>query len=160
MNIEAVVSDGDHSIRSSVHDWFSQAVHQQCAFHVLAHAFRKINGRRLIQTTYGKQLWDVIRKIVLGYQDEKKARAYFSRIRRKYSKYPKAWGVIERGLPGVYQFTKRRDMSIPRTSNQIENFMGVLEQRLKLLRSSKNPTSLAKIISAYIKIKYRSPTNT
>lgn len=158
IKVEAVVSDNDRSIRSSVHDWFPQAVQQKCAFHVLKKAFCALNGRRLIQTAYGKRFWAIIRKIVLEYEEETKARAYLLKIKRKYPDYPKVWKVVERNLEDVYQFEKRRDLPIPRTSNQIENFMGVLEQRLKTFRSAKNPASLAKIISAFIKIKYKTPT--
>ncbi len=153
MSIEAVVSDADHSIKASVIDWCALAVHQKCAFHVLKYAFTKLNGRRLIQTEYGKRLWSVIRKIVLEYDDQKKARAYFLKIKKKYPEYPNVWKIIDRNLSGVYQFTKRRDLPIPRTSNQIENFMGRIEQRLKTFRTAKNPTALVKIITAFIKLK-------
>ena len=159
MNIQAVVSDNDQSIKSSVNDWFPNAVQQKCAFHVLQKTFLKLNGRRLIQTQYGKRLWQIIRKITLEYDDGKKARAYFLKIKKKYPDHFKAWNIIDRNLASIYQFTKRRDLPIPRTSNQIENFMGVIEQRLKTFRSSKNPNSLIKILSAFIKIKYKLPTN-
>jgi transposase-like protein len=156
--IEAVVSDNDQSIRASVADWYPSAVQQKCAFHVLKKAFGKLNGRRLIQTAYGRRLWDIIRKIVLGYDDVRKARAYFQKIQKKYPQYQKTWNVIERNLDTVYQFTLRSDLPIPRTSNQIENFMGVIEQRLKTFRSSKNANALIKIITAFIRIKYKIPT--
>lgn len=158
LNIEAVVSDADQSIKSSLHEYFPNCIHQKCAFHLLAKAFRKLNGRRLIQTEYGKKLWKIIRKIVLEYEEEKKARKYFFKIKTKYPQYPLVWKIIERNINGVYQFTKRKDLSIPRTSNQIENFMGRIEQRLKVFRTSKNATSLIRIIVQLIKFKYKSPT--
>ena len=157
--IEATVSDNDQSIRCSIDDWFPSAVQQKCAFHVLKKAFMKLSGRRLIQTEYGRKLWKAIRKIVLEYDDEKKARAYFLKAAKKYPRHAGAWRVIERNLESVYRFTERRDLRIPRTSNRIENFMGVLEQRLKSFRSSKCPKSLLNILSQFIKIKYKSPTN-
>lgn len=156
--IEAVVSDADQSIRSSVKEYYPACIHQKCAFHLLAKAFRKLNGRKLIQSEFGKRLWNVIRKMVLEYDDLRKAQKYLSRIRNIYTQYPLVWKLIERNLGGVYEFTKRRALDIPRTSNKIENFMGRLEQRLKTFRTSKNPTSLIRIVTQLIKYKYKSPT--
>jgi transposase-like protein len=159
MNIEAIVSDSYGGIKTSVVDWYPKAVHQQCAAHILMHAFRWMKGRRLIRTTYGRKLWKVITKIVLGYSDERKARSYLLRNKKKHPLHTKTWKILERNLNGIYQFTKRPDLPIPRTSNQIENFMGQLEQRLKTFRSNKSPQSLAKIVTALIRIKYKRPTN-
>lgn len=157
-SIEAVVSDADQSIRASVLEHCPQATHQRCAFHVLKKAFLKLNGRRLIQTERGRKLWKIIRKIVLEYDDLKKARKYFLTIKARYPEHTKVWKIIERNLPSVYEFTKRRDLAIPRTSNRIENFMGRIEQRLKLFRTAKNPTSLIRIVAELVKLKYKSPT--
>lgn len=157
-SIEAVVSDADQSIRSSVIEHYPSAVHQRCAFHVLKKTFTKLNGRRLIQTHHGRKLWKIIRKIVLEYDDPKKARKYFLKVRKRYPQHQKAWGIIERNLPSVYEFAKRDDLPIPHTSNRIENFMGRIEQRLKLFRTAKNATSLVRIIAEIIKFKYKKPT--
>jgi len=157
-NIEAFVSDADQSIKNSILEHYPEATHQRCAFHVLKKAFLKLNGRRLIQTEKGRRLWQIIRKIVLEYDDLKKARAYFLKTERRYSQYPKVWRVIENNLHLVYEFTRRKDLPIPRTSNQIENFMGRIEQRLKLFRTAKNATSLIRIVTHLIKLKYKSPT--
>jgi transposase-like protein len=158
LKIEAVVSDGATAIKASVTDWYSKAIHQKCAFHVLMHAFRQINGRRVIKTEYGQKIWKMIRRIALEYSKEWKAKSYLEKMKKKHPDYHKTWKVLERNLSDLYQFTKRPDLAIPRTSNQIENFMGVLEQRLKTARSFKSPDSLIKIISAFIKFKYKSPT--
>jgi transposase-like protein len=158
LNIEAVISDGAPSIKSSITEWYPEAIQQKCAFHILMHAFRQINGRRVIKTEYGRKVWKMIRKIALEYREEWRAKTYLHRMKKKYPDYQKTWRILERNLPDLYQFTKRPDLPIPRTSNQIENFMGVLEQRLKTSRSFKNPDSLIKIISAFIKLKYKSPT--
>ena len=156
--IEAVVSDADQSIKASIQEYYPHAIHQRCAFHVLKKAFLKFNGRRLIQTEYGRKLWKIVRKIVLEYEDLGRAKKYFSRVRTKYPQYSKVWNIIERNLATVYEFTRRRDLPIPRTSNQIENFMGRIEQRLKLFRTAKNASSLIRIITHLIKLKYKTPT--
>jgi len=157
-NVKAIVSDADQSIKASVRQYYLNAVHQKCAFHLLARVFRKINGRRLINTQYGRKIWGVIRKIVLEYDDEQKARKYFFKVKKKYSQYPKAWKTLERNLNGVYQFTENLSLNIPRTSNRIENFMGRIEQRLKTMRTSKNPAALIRIIVEFIRFKYKLPT--
>lgn len=159
MKIEAIVSDSFRPLEVSILRWYPEAVHQRCAAHILMHAFRKIKGRSLMRTIYGRRLWSVITKIVLGYGDEKKARAYLLRNKRKHPTHHKTWKILDENLTNIYQFPKRPDLPIPRTSNQIENFMGVLEQRLKTFRSIKSPESLSKILTAYIRIKYKRPTN-
>ncbi len=154
-----VVSDSFNPLHISIERWYPHAVHQRCAAHILMHAFRKIKGRSLIRSEYGRKLWSVIKKIVLEYDDEKKARAYLLRNKKRYPNLNKTWKILEENLSNIYEFSKRPDLPIPRTSNLIENFMGVLEQRLKTFRSIKSPQSLAKILTAYIRIKYKRPTN-
>lgn len=158
MNIEATVSDNDQSIRSSINDWYPKAVQQKCAFHVLKKAFLKLDGRRLIQTEYGRKIWGIIRHTALEYEDFVKAKAYLLKMKKKYPIHEKAWKVLEQNLKSIYQFELRRDLEIPRTSNKIENFMGVIEQRVKTFRSFKNADSLIKIVSAFIRIKYKTST--
>jgi transposase-like protein len=158
LNIEAVISDNDQSIRSSINDWYPNAVQQKCAFHVLKKAFLKLNGRRMIQTQYGKKIWAIMRRIALEFDSYSKARAYLLRMKIKYPPHQTAWNVLERNLETIYQFEKRSDLNIPRTSNKIENFMGVIEQRMKTFRSFKNTDSLIKIVSAFIRIKYKTST--
>ena len=82
-----------------------------------------------------------------------------NRVRRKHPFQEKGFKVLDKSLSDIYRFAKRPDLPIPRTSNQIENFMGVLEQRLKTFRSVKCPNALLNILSQFIKIKYKSPTN-
>ena len=159
VNIEAVVSDNDQSIRCSINDWYPNAIQQKCAFHLLKTAFTKINGRRIIKTMYGQRLWNIIKKIVLGYDTYNDARKYFLRIKRQEIDHAHVWKLIDRNLKTVYQFEQKSTLPIPRTSNQIENFMGVIEQRIKTFRSFKNAESLIKIVSAFIKIKYKRSTN-
>lgn len=157
-HIQAVVSDWHHTIRASVREWYPRAIHQRCAFHVLSEVFRKICGKRLITTPLGRVLWNKIRKVALQCEDEKEAMRYFKRLRKAYPHHEKAWKKYEAGIPGIYEWTKRRDILIPRTSNRIENLMGVIEQRFKSMRTMKNATQLIKMISAYLKIKYKRPT--
>lgn len=159
MSIGAIVSDSFGSIDVSVQRWYPKAVHQRCAAHILMHAFRQIRGRYLIRTEYGRRLWKIITKTVLGYKDETRARAYLLRNKRKHLNHDKTWKVLNQNLSNIYQFSRRPDLPIPRTSNQIENFMGILEQRLKTFRSIKSPESLSKILTALIRIKYKRPTN-
>ena len=156
--ILAVISDWHHTIRASVSDWFPDAVHQRCAAHLLQDIFRKICGKRLLATPRGKVVWKKVRKVVLEYDNIKPAQRYLGIIRKLYPEYTLAWNACERGLRGIYEWTKRRDLPIPRTSNKIENFMGVLEQRLKSMRTSKSATMLIRIVTAYIKVKYKRPT--
>lgn len=153
VNIQAIVSDWHHTIRASVSDIYPKAIHQRCAFHVLQCAFRKLNGRRLIQTEYGKKIWEMFRKTTLHFDQEWKAKSYLTRMRKQYPQHEKAWKVISDALPDIYQFTKNTPLSIPRTSNKIENFMGVIEQRFKSFRSMKNPHDLISLLSAFIKSK-------
>lgn len=158
INIEATISDNDQSIRCSINDWYPEAVQQKCAFHVLKKAFLKLNGRRLIQSQYGKKIWSIMRHIALEYHSYTEARACLLRMKRKYPLHETSWNVLLRNLESIYQFEKRKDLDIPRTSNKIENFMGVIEQRVKTFRSFKNPDSLIRIVSAFIRIKYKTST--
>jgi len=153
-NIEAFVTDWHTTIVGTVKDWHPKAVHQRCAAHLLQEVFRKIGGRRLYATEYGKELWKIFRKGAIGFEKQGEARRYLNRMKLHYPERTKGFEVLEKGLDGIYQFTKRKDLLIPRTSNAIENFMGVLEQRLKTFRSAKSPEALIKIISQLIKFKY------
>lgn len=156
--VEAVVSDWHTSIRGAVAFVFPQAIHQRCAAHALQEVFRKVNGRKLCAREEGRKIWQVFRKIALGFDAEYKARSYLERMRKKYVAQEKGFKALSKSLTGIYQFTKNTSLSIPRTSNYIENFMGVLEQRLKSFRSVKCPNALLNILSQFIKIKYKSPT--
>ena len=156
--VQAIVSDWHHTIRASVREWYPRVVHQRCAFHALQEVFRTICGKRLIPTPKGKLLWKRVRKIALQCESQKEALVCFRRLQKTYPEHQKAWRKYERALPGIYEWTKRRDLLIPRTSNRIENLMGVIEQRFKSMRTMKNPSQLIKMISAFLKIKYKRPT--
>ena len=157
-HIQAVISDWHHTIRASVKNWCPLAVHQRCASHALQEVFRKICGKRLLATPNGKRLWKKIRRVALECDSEKEARQRFRLLRKSYPHHEKAWKKYELAISGIYEWTKRRDLPIPRTSNRIECLMGVIEQRLKSMRTMKNATQLAKIVSAYLQIKYKRPT--
>ncbi|MFA6295609.1 MAG: transposase [Candidatus Paceibacterota bacterium] len=155
---EAIVSDWHTSIRGAVALIFPQAVHQRCAAHALQEVFRKVNGRKLCARETGRDIWKVFRQIAIGFDNENDARRYLERMRKKLVAQEKGFQALDKSLHGIYEFTRREDLNIPRTSNYIENFMGVLEQRLKTFRSVKCPKSLLNILSQFIKIKYKSPT--
>ena len=138
---------------------YPRAIHQRCAAHILQEVFRKVSGRRFCATKAGRRVWKKFRRIALGFDTEEQARMYLKRVRREHPFQEKGFKVLDKSLPDIYQFSRRRDLPIPRTSNQIENFMGVLEQRLKSFRSVKCPKALLNILSQFIKIKYKSPTN-
>lgn len=158
LNIQAVISDWHHGILASVHDWYPRAIHQRCAAHVLMAAFRKSGGKRFFMTGRGKEIWPIFKRIALGFKREQLARMYLGKMRKKYPLCYRGFKVLEKSLSDIYQFQKSSRLSIPRTSNRIENFMGVLEQRLKTFRGTKNPETTIRIITSYILIKYKRPT--
>lgn len=158
VEIASVVSDWSTSIRASVRDSVPHAIHQHCAFHVLADALRKLGGRRLLQSEHGKEVWKKIRRVGIGYDTLPAARHAVRRLKKKYPQYVRAWNVLGRHLVGIYQFTKLPTLKGYRTSNRIENFMGVLEQRLKSFRSMKTSDTCIKIVSSLIEFKYKRPT--
>jgi len=158
VNIEAVVSDWHHGILASLHDYYPNAIHQRCAAHVLMDAFRKLGGKKFLMTGRGKEIWPVFRRIALGFNNKKSAGMYLGRMKKKYPRYYKGFKVLTKCLDDIYQFEKSSELNIPRTSNRIENFIGVLEQRLKTFRGTKTPGTTIRIITSYILIKYKKPT--
>ena len=80
------------------------------------------------------------------------------RVKKKYPAYTRAWRCLEKSLPDLYQFEKDTSLPLPRTSNRIENFMGVLEQRLKTFRGIKTPETLIRIVTSFIVIKGKKST--
>ncbi len=158
VDIPGVVSDGHIGLGASVHDWYPFALHQRCAFHVLAEVLRKLGGRSFLRHG-GRRIWNRVRHIAIGADTLHAARCALSRIRQAYPDYARAWHVPGHQLKGIYIFEKNPALLKPyRTSNRIENCMGVIEQRLKTFRSMKSPDQCAKIIASFIGIKYRKPT--
>lgn len=157
--IKGVVSDWHGGILESVKHHYPKAIHQRCAAHVLMAAFRKLGGKRFLMTGWGKELWPIFKRIALDFKKQSLARMYLGKIRKKYPRYFRGFGVLDKSLKDIYQFEKNRDLDIPRTSNRTENFMGVLEQRLKTFRGTKTPETTARILTSYILIKYKRPTN-
>lgn len=158
-SIKAVISDWHKGILASVHDYYPEAIHQRCAAHVLMKAFSKVGGRRFLKTGYGKEMWPVFKRIALGFKNKNSAGMYLGRMKKKYQIYYSGFKVLEKCLNDIYQFEKNHNLDIPRTSNRIENFMGVLEQRLKTFRGTKTPETTIRIITSFVLIKYRRPTN-
>jgi len=158
-SIEAVISAWHKGIRASAHDYYPEAIHQRCAAHVLMKSFGKLGGRKFLKTGYGKEMWPVFKRIALGFKNKNPARMYLGRMKKKYPIYYRGFRVLEKCLNDIYQFEKNPNLNIPRTSNRIENFMGILEQRLKTFRGTKTPETTIRIITSYILIKYKRPTN-
>ena len=156
--IDAIISDGGKGLEASVKGYYPFIVHQRCAAHVLQDVYRKLGGRWFLATGYGKEIWPIMRKIALGFDNEIEAGEYLKIMKKKYSQYHRAFFVLKKNLSGIYQFTKKPNLPIPRTSNLIENFMGQLEQRLKTFRGVKTPDSLIKIITNLIILKHKKPT--
>lgn len=156
--IAGLVSDWGTGIRASVHDHLPHIVHQQCAFHVLADVRRKIGGKKFLRSEYGQQFWKKIRHVAIGCDTEKEARRSLWRLKKNYPDYVRAWNALDRSLVGIYQFTKYLPLKDYRTSNRMENFMGILEQRLKNFRSMKTPDTCIRIVSSLIEFKYKRPT--
>jgi len=156
--IRAVISDKHMGLISSVKDYYPLAIHQRCAFHVLQEVYRKIGGKWFLSTGTGKEIWPIFRKIALRFDNYFEARDYLKKSKRKYPDYRKGFMVLEKSLEDIYKFSYLPNLNIQRTSNQIENFMGILEQRLKTFRSIKTPQTLIKIITSFIRIKYKRPT--
>jgi len=156
--ISSVVSDWGTGIRASVNGHLPNMVHQHCAFHVLAEVLRRIGGRKLLHSEYGKDIWQRVRHVAIGCDTLGEAGRLLRTLTHRHPEYARAWMLLQRSLPGIYQFTKYRPLRDYRTSNRIENFMGVLEQRLKSFRSMKTPDTCARIISSLIAEKYKRPT--
>ncbi len=157
-SIEAVISDWHVSIRASVHDHAPGAVHQRCAAHVLQDICRAIQGKRILKTIYGRELWNQIRQVTLGYQELGVAQQHLARLLLEYPGQKRGLRLLKRALPALYHFTARRDLPIPRTSNQIENLMGFLEQRIKTMRGMKTPRMYLGIVSELFLLKAKRPT--
>lgn len=157
--IQAVVSDWHVGILASVTDYLPQAVHQRCAFHVLQEVSRKLGGRRWHTTIYGQQDWTMFRRVALGFPTEREARVYLNRTIREYPQYVAAFGILKDSLSDIYQFSRCPELNVPHTSNKIENFMGCLEQRIKVMRGIKTPQTLAGYINRLILIRNKKPTN-
>jgi transposase-like protein len=154
-HIKAIVSDWHHGIIASLQDYYPHAIHQRCAAHVLQEVLRKLGGKRFLSSQYGKELWGKTARIAIRYDHLFIARMQLGRAKKKYPQHSRAWQVLERALPDIYQFVKNSSIQIPRTSNRIENFMGQLEQRLKTFRGMKTPETLIKIITSLIIIKWK-----
>lgn len=157
--IGAVISDWHQGLIASVGEYFPKAIHQRCAAHVLIAAFRKLGGKMFLRTGYGQELWPVMKRIALGFKRQKSASMYLGKMEKKYARYYRGFKVLKKSLNDIYQFEKRPDLNIPRTSNRIENFMGRLEQRLKTFRGTKTPKTTIRIITSFVLIKFKRPTN-
>lgn len=153
--INAIVSDWHRSIRAAVHDHYAFVVHQRCAAHVLQDALRKLGGVRFLGTEFGKRHWRLIVKAAMGFSNDICARRYLSNCEKRYPRYRRAWRVVREALPDIYRFAVLPKLRIPRTSNDIENFMGFLEQRLKTMRGVKTPKSLIQIVTSLILTKFK-----
>lgn len=156
--IDAVISDGHKGLAASVQGHYPLAIHQRCTAHVLREAYQKLGGRWFAATGTGQEIWPVMRKIALGFNNDIEARIYLKKMKRKYPDQRRAFFVLQRSLSDIYRFSYRPHLPIPRTSNLIENFMGFLEQRLKTFRGVKTPKSLIQIITSLIALKYKRPT--
>jgi transposase-like protein len=156
--VTGIVSDGHLGLVASAHGYYPKAVHQHCAFHVLADTLRKLGGRKFLAPDEGRALWKKVRHVALECMTFKEARIVLSRLKFKYPNYMRAWQSLDHFLPGIYQFTKRPILAQYRTSNRMENFMGILEQRLKSCRSMKTPNQCVRIVSGLIAEKYKRPT--
>lgn len=143
--IKAVISDWHIGLMFSVSEYYPRAIHQRCAAHVLMEAFRKLGGKRFLMTGLGGEIWPVMKRIALGFKHQKYARMYLGKMEKKHPRYVRAFRILKKSLSDIYQFEKRPELNIPRTSNKIENFMGVLEQRLKIFRGTKTPKTTIKI---------------
>lgn len=159
VQIEAIISDGHKGILASITDYYPETIHQRCAAHVLQEVYRKLGGRRFTKTIIARKIWPVMRRIGIRFDNSFSARMYLGRMKKKYPGYYKAFKVFDKQLAGIYQFEKNKELNIPRTSNQIENFMGFLEQRLKTMRGTKTPQNTIKILCSLIAIKLKKPTN-
>ena len=157
-SIDAVISDGHKGLAASVKDYYPFAIHQRCTAHILRDVYRKLGGKWFLSTGLGKEIWPIMRKIALGFDSYIEAKIYLKSMKRKYPEYRRAFLVLEKNLSDIYQFAKRPNIPIPRTSNLIENFMGFLEQRLKIFRGIKTTKSLIKIITSLIILKHKRPT--
>ena len=156
--VTGIVSDGHLGLAASAHGYYPRAVHQHCAFHVLADVLRKLGGRKFLAPDEGRVLWKKVRHVAIECMTWKEARIALSRLKFKYPKYTRAWQSLDHALSGIYQFTKRPILAQYRTSNRMENFMGILEQRLKSCRSMKSPNQCVRIVSGLIAEKYKRPT--
>lgn len=156
--IDAVISDGHKGLAASVKDYYPLAIHQRCVAHILRDVYRRLGGRWFLSTGLGKEIWPIMRKIALGFDNYIEAKDYLKRMKRKYPEYSRAFLVLEKSLIDIYSFSRSPHLPIPRTSNLIENFMGFLEQRLKTFRGVKTSESLIKIITGLIALKHKRPT--
>lgn len=159
VQIEAIISDGHKGLLASIKEHYPQAIHQRCAAHVLQEVYRKLGGRRFTKTIIAKKIWPIMRKIGIEFENNFSARMYLCRMKKKHPSYYKAFRVFDKQLHVIYQFEKNKYLNIPRTSNQIENFMGYLEQRLKTMRGMKTPDTTIKILCSLIALKLKKPTN-
>ena len=155
VKIKAIISDGHRGLKASISDNYPLAIHQRCAAHVLQEVYRKLGGRIFSRTIISKKIWPVMRRIALGFDNLFSAKMYLGKMKKKYFNYQKAFKVFEKQLEYIYQFEKNKKLNIPRTSNQIENFMGFLEQRLKTMRGTKTADTTIKIITSIILEKYK-----
>ena len=156
--IKAIISDGHKGLFSSVADYYPNAIHQRCAAHVLQEVYRKLGGRRFTKTIIAKQIWPIMKKIALGFDNYFSAKMYLGKMKKKYPHYKKAFAVFDNQLKYIYQFENSKRLNIPRTSNQIENFMGFLQQGLKTMRGTKTPNNTIRILCSLIAIKFKKPT--
>lgn len=158
VRIGGVVSDGHKGLVPAVHDWYPHAIHQQCAFHALADALRTLGGKSFLARG-GRKLWERVRRAALGCATLPEARRSLAALKRAHPRHLRTWAVLARRLAAIYAFAEDPELlGAYRTSNRIENFMGTLEQRIKTFRGMKTSDTCVKIISSFIRIKYKKPT--
>ena len=112
----------------------------------------------IFHTDYGKDLWHRVRRVGIGCDTLAEAKQALGALKRTHPGHLRVWNIFDRQLPSIYEFTKVPLLTEFRTSNRMENFMGVLEQRLKSFRTMKTSDTCIKIISSFIAAKYKSAT--
>lgn len=158
VSILAVVSDWHPGLVASVHDAYPRALHQHCAFHALADVLRKL-GNKSFLVRGGRMVWNRVRHVALGCMSIADARQHLGALKRTHPHHARAWAALARALPTMYVFqTNPTLLGAYRTSNRIENCMGVIEQRIRTFRSMKSPDACIRIVSSFLALKYRKPT--
>ena len=156
--IHGVTSDNYGGIVAAVKDAYPKAVHQKCAAHVLQDCRRKLGGKHFTLLPMNRDIWQLFREIAIGCDTYLEAEDLLNRAELVLPEYQKAWKALRRQLPGIYEFTKYKPLKGYRTSNIMENFMGILEQRLKTMRGVKTPETLLKITTSIVQLHYKRPT--
>lgn len=155
--LQAVVSDGGTGITSLIRE--KGLAHQRCHVHLLRDLRNGLRISRLKRKRpIGKTMIAKAARLLLRARDEKTKAHRLAHLERIAWIMYDGWGLTEREtirgfirkFPLAFAFLRHPELTIPTTTNHVENLIGRIEARLKTMRGLKSLRSAELYIDALL----------